>query len=282
MQCISYIYNNYKISDTQYGILALHCNYRKHQLPWVAISFPCNFNLSPKYAHASDLDSAVAVVSHYPSTFLLNNDALDPVVMLSPCHAKYLFFPMLYTLSSFLHFLQAFSCCIGIAPMCSTQRHEKGLRSLRSPRQLLKPFHQLSTESCADFWCLHVFKCNCQFFLCHISCVPICSSSHTFKGSSKSCCFMLFICWVVMPCVVSCHWNMFKQIWPCNRWPLERLFQRFLPESLPSLQDEWDHHKRWQSEPGKENRRSHQGIMMYNESWQDDIRKIRMHCELLA
>ena len=53
------------------------------------------------------------------------------------------------------------------------------------------------------------------------------------------------------------HIELLKQIWPCNRWPLERLFQRFLPESLLSLQDEWDHHKRWQSEPGREDWRSH-------------------------
>lgn len=79
-----YIYIS-KISDTV--LKALHGNGRKHQSPWVAISCPCNFNLSPKYAHASDLDPAVAVVSHCPSTFLLNKDALDPMIHASPCHA---------------------------------------------------------------------------------------------------------------------------------------------------------------------------------------------------
>lgn len=91
-----------KISDTVLDIaywLLISENINCHEWPSVArATLTC-----PQNTHASDLDPAVAVVSHCPSTFLLNNDALDPVILVS----------MLYAPKSFLRFLQA--------PMCSTR-----------------------------------------------------------------------------------------------------------------------------------------------------------------
>ena len=104
-------------------------------------------------------------------------------------------FSMLYAPRSFLRFLQAFSC-IGIMPMFHAAM--KGSTQSQATLEAISP---------AQYWILCRLlmpAMQLPFFLRHISCIPIYSASYTFKGSSKSCCFMLFH--VVSCCLRSYAW----------------------------------------------------------------------------